>query len=479
VARPVGRARLPGVLGAELRSRGFILASIVALAALYLVGLVVPQRENLAPAAYDAWRSASPRLVRALEVTGAVDVYRAPVMWLALALFFLSLGAVLLDRVPRLVRRTRLDHGVPLDPGALAARKGTRAVPVASPAAALDRIAAVLEARGYAVHRRPGALRGVRFRWAPLGFVAFHGAFGLLLAAGVAIDLTRFSGVAHVAEGERFVAADGPWRDPPRRPRLGGRAPALAFDVLAVRPRYEGGHPIRLDADVLLAGESQPRRVGVNAPVHVGSASLMLMDAAAAPLVTCDGPDGASDGAWVKLARGIDARFAFPACGVEVLARPVARGAAGPGTDQRMAAGTRVEELQDGLEVAIRDATGAVTPAVLRAGQGVAVAGGRVRVAMPEVHRYGVFQVIDERGGALLWAAFVAGLAGLVARLVLYRREIVAAAAPDGRVLLAAAADGIAGGGPEGALEDACAAAASSSSSGPSRPSSARIDEDR
>ncbi len=437
-------------LVAFLRSRAVILASILFLTVLYGSGLVVPQRARLAPRAYDAWRASRPRLVGLLELAGLTDVFRSPLVYVATGLFFATLLAVISDRVPRLVRRSRLDHGLPLEAGFLARRKGTRRLAVTDPREALQRAAGVLESRGYrAFEATSGALRAVRFRWAPLGFLFFHGSFALLLAGAISLDLTRFSVLAKVGEGESFDAATGPFQQPPRTPRVGARHPEVAFRVMRVRPVLEDGKPKRLGADLLFAGETSARRVEVSNPVVLGSKSVLITAAGPAPLFTCSGPEGASGGAWVKLNWGGDraTRFELPECGLEVLARATEDRGAGRAAErgvmlQSTGSAAGREALESGAEVALRVPGGAVTRGVILPGGELSTDDGERRLAMPDVRLYGSFKVVDERGGALLWAGFILGVLGLVSRLVLFRREVVVVAVDRRSMLLAAAADG-------------------------------------
>lgn len=434
-----------------LRDRGFVVFVIALLTALYALGLLVPQRATVGAPAWEAWREQSPRLVRALEVSGLADVYRAPGTYVALGFFFASLAAVIAERLPRLVRRTRLGHGLPLDPAALAPRKETSSVEAAAPGDAVARAASLLSGAGYRVHAPGGAsVRAVRFRLAPLGFVLFHGAFALLLAGGIALDLTRFSGVAEVGVGEPFDARGDGYAERPRERRLGVRRPELSFIVTGVRPRSEQGHPMSLHVDLLLPGERSPRVANVNEPVNVGTTSVLSLSAGAMPLFTCDF-EGAHDGAWVKIVPNASGRtqLLLEPCGLDVLARladPEVAGASpreGQGVMLSTAGVSGLETVaRTGVEVAVRGPDGAIATGVLRPGDSIATPDGRRVLHLPDLRYYAKLQIVDERGGSLLWAAFILGTVGLVLRLVLYRREIVVVADPErSRVLVATAAD--------------------------------------
>jgi hypothetical protein len=460
--------RLLSVLTAEirwffaaLRERSFVVSVIGLVTFLYALGLVVPQRRVVPPATWAAWRDQRPGLVSLLEATGLTDVYRAPVTYVALGFFFLSLGAVVVDRFPRLVRRTRLDQGVPLEPLALAGRKGTVEMPAPDTEESFRRAAAILGASGFSLYEpRQGAMRAVRFRIAPLGFVCFHGAFALLLAGGVMLDLTRFAGVANVADGESFETVGGEYADVPRAPRIGEPRPRLSFTVDGVHPRSQAGFPVALRVGLLLPGAAAPRVANINEPVEVGTASVLVLSAGPAPLFTCEA-GAASDGAYVKLLPDPSGRtrFLLEPCGLDVLARPhdpEPNEAVTPGGQGVMLASAGVARLEDvaknGIEVAVRGPDGAIARGVLRPGGSIETPDGQRVLHMPELRYYAKLQIVDERGGWLLWAGFILGTLGLVLRLVLFRREIVVVADPVGRRLLVATAADVGGWRPDDVL---------------------------
>jgi hypothetical protein len=461
-----------------LRDRGFVVFIISLLTSLYALGLIVPQRGTVRFDQWQAWREQSPRLVWLLERTGLVDVYRAPGTYVALGFFFVSLTAVVADRFPRLVRRTRVDQGLALDPSVLAGRKGTLALPAGDPADGVRLAVVLLRAAGYRIHAAgAGAARAVRFRIAPLGFVLFHGAFALLLAGGLLLDLTRFAGIANVGEGEVFDARTGEYDGRPRAPRAGRDRPELSFTVVGVRPRSERGFPLSLHVDLLLVGASSLRTANVNEPVNEGTTSVLALSAGAMPLFACEAA-GATDGAWVKLVPNPTgrSRFVLEPCGLDVLARPhepEARAAPRPEGQGVMLGTVGVARLENlaltGVEVAVRGPDGAVARGVLRPGESIATPGGERVLHMPELRYYAKLQIVDERGGGLLWAGFVLGTLGLILRLVLFRREVAVVADPaNGRLLVATAAD-VAGWRPDALLARLEAAIGASGAAAPPR----------
>ena len=434
-------------LAEPLRSRATIVLILTSLGVLYLTSLLVPQRAAFDPALYEAWRTTQPRTVAVLEALGATDVLRSPVMVSILVLFLLSLTAVLADRLPRLVRRTRLDEGIPTAPELLARRSGTVTLEVKEPAGAHRAAVGFLEARGYAVWSpAPLTARGVRFRLAPLGFLLFHGSLALLLAAGIVLDLTSFSGLALVAEGEDFDAK-GPYASPPVLPRMGPRYPEIAFRVVAVHAARSGDNPLGLSAEVMVGGEPLPTLVSINEPIVRGAISILIMDARPAPLFVCETSDGAVDGAFVKLRRTPDGanRARLDGCGLDVEVRLARRarseergvGLARAATQEGIAAA-----MPNGLEVTARRAGQPPVSGLVGPGGALSDPGGTFVLRVPEVRLAGEFQVTRERGGGLLWAGFLTGIAGLVTRLWLYRREIAMAVDSTGqRLLIAAASD--------------------------------------
>jgi hypothetical protein len=264
----------------------------------------------------------------------------------------------------------------------------------------------------------------VKHRTAPLGFLLFHLSFFLLCAGGALIYYTRFVATAVVTEGQEF---SGQYNRILRAPPL-GRAPSLKFVVEDVDPRFESGEPTHLEASLrfLQPGGFVERRARINHPASWGSTSVLVQQAGLAPVLWLQDARGftidrVAVAAWshagsesaTEVPLGGDFRAEIETAGAGDVVPPRA---ALPRTPVRLRlfrkadpqARTRGDELLfDGS---------------LRPGESAPLAAGRLVL---EDLRYWVgIQVVSERGGGLLEAGFIAGIAGLVWRLLLYRREV-------------------------------------------------------
>jgi cytochrome c biogenesis protein ResB len=390
---------------------------LCALAVLLLLNVAVPQESVLGAENFSALVEGSGPVARFfLDTLGFGRMSTSPVFLTVLGLFFLNLTLVLLARVGPTFRRialrprsdeklrawARLEESLrALLPDRFNAGHGTRTL------------------RGFGYHvRRPGdrSLSGVKHRTAPLGFLLFHLSFFLLCAGGVAVYYTRFVGIATLTEGEAF---SGAYADVIRQPPLGG-APPLAMGLVEVDPRFERGEPVHLGAKFRFrtATSAVGREARVNAPARWGATSVLVEQAGLAPVL------------WLQDARGFT---------VERVAAP-ARTRGGPPTRIPMADRqivvvvhpldddapfpTRVEFTETSLRLEVLRGEEALFDGRLRPGEGATLGGGAGRIVLEELRYWLGFRVIHERGGSVLIAGFVAGVVGLVWRLMLYRREV-------------------------------------------------------
>jgi hypothetical protein len=407
--RPAGLLR-------AFRSARTTVVLLCLLGVLLLLNVALPQRavvgdERFAAAARDGWS----RFV--LVDLGFGNMPTSPVFLTVLGLFFLNLAVVLLSRAGPTWRRIAMPER---SEGGLSAwaRLEESLTARAPDGWSAGRGARTLREFGYQV-RRPGpaTLFGVKHRTAPLGFLLFHLSFFLICAGGISIYYTRFVGTIVLSEGQEFT---GSYTGIQRRPPLGG-APNLRFTLDEVDPRFERGEPVHLGATLRLlqAGSTRTLESRVNHPARWGSARLLVETAGLAPVL------------WLQDERG----FTLDRVVAPVRARGGASTVIAMAEDRftvRLEAGVpdgtfpSREELADTpMELALLEQDRPLFEGALRPGQAAAVPG--ARLVMEELRYWAGVRVIAERGGGVLVAGFVAGIAGLIWRLLLYRREIAVA----------------------------------------------------
>jgi len=411
---------------------------LVLLAVMLLLNVMVPQEAVLGPEEFASMLTGRPVARFFLVTLGLGRLATSPVFIAVLVLFFVNLSAVLVARLGPTLRRTRMHERS--EQGLAAWARMEESLSADLPAAwEPGRIVRALQGFGYRA-RRPGerTFWGVKHRSAPLGFLLFHLSFFLLCAGGVAIYLTRFVGTAVVTEGQEFA---GQYQDVLRYAPWGG-PPDLSFTLDEVEPRFEAGEPVHLGAtlSILGAGPVVRRRARVNDPARWGSTIVLVQAAGIAPILWLQDAGGFTIDRVAVAARTRSSGTGLgdeppredvtevPLAGGRVVARiePLAPGTPFPtredlGTTPIRLSVVRTAEGEGGERQVLYE--GSLRPgeaAPLSAG-----AGSEGRLVLEELRYWAGFQIIDERGGGLLMAGFIAGVLGLVWRLLLHRREVV------------------------------------------------------
>lgn len=405
-----------------LSSLRLTLALLLALAAFFLLGLVVPQKQVLQRELYRQWQRERPALVSALEALGLTDIHRSPAAAVLWGAFFVNLGVVMVRRVPGTLRRTRIDGTIPAPAGGAGAPVRW-ALPVER--AELGPVRSFFEERRFAVHVDGARLRAVKHRWGPLATPAFHLSFFLVAAGAGVSTATRFEGHVDLGEGEVFTGALAQYASPPLLPRL-GEPPRVRFIVEAIRPEIVGtlATAVRVhlrDAQGIL------RTSEVNYPYEEGGASFVVKNLGVAPLLVLLGPGEQERFAGLIRLNVLNGRSdSFKLEDVSFRAEffpDYYRDGGGEGT--------RSQEMRDPvLRLTASTARGGETAASLRPGEVMQI--GPYQLAFADWRYWVRFYVRAERGLWLLWLGFALGAAALGWRLFLYRREYVAEVVPAG-----------------------------------------------
>jgi hypothetical protein len=274
-----------------LRSLKLTVVLIICLVVIFLLGLIIPQKDLLGRDMYMAWKAENPGLVSFLEFLDFTDIHVSPITLVLWALFFLNLLVVMSGRISPTWRRC-VSRDMPADVNALKGKRHYEAIE----GRGIGDIETALKGRGYKVFSEGGAFRAVKNRFSPLATLLFHLSFFLLLVGGVISFYTKFSAEAHVAVGETFV---GEFEEL-YRPKIGG-VPKTSFTVESVEPAYyEGRVPVNLD--VVLNTSEGKRTIGINRPYKKGRQSFVIKDVDVAPrFVIKDAEGNEVDASYFKL----------------------------------------------------------------------------------------------------------------------------------------------------------------------------------
>lgn len=393
-----------------------------ALTALMLVNVLVPQADGVAA---DAYRRAVERGGAArfwLETVGLGHVSTSPVFVAMLALFFVSLAAVLIDRTGATLRRMRAAPPSVAQLASLLRRADARDLrgPIAPDAARR-----VLEGFGYRVAAGEGTLWGVKHASAVLGFPLFHLSFFVLCAAGAQLYYTRQVGTAIVIEGQSIEGDD---LAIVRRSPLRQVAP-LRLALQRVDVVLRDGKPTDLAATVLVDEPgAAPETARVNHPVDRGPLSILVERAGLAPVIRVQDFSGLTlDRVALALSneRG-PASVTLGATGIGVTVDPIPMGTGFP---------VRAELPGARLRVRVFDAGKLVHDGTLAPGDG-AVRVGDLAVDVEEIRYWAFLRFVHEEGGELLGLGFALAVVGITWRLAWFRREIVVGHG-GGRAILA------------------------------------------
>lgn len=399
-------------------------ALMALLAGLLLLNIVIPQRAVLGEAAWSALLQRAPGWQRfGLETLDLGRLPASPVFLAVVALFFVQLALVLAQRAGPAVRRARA--GPAAEAGLKAWARMDERLTAPLPAGwDVGAAARVLLGRGFRV-RRVGetTLWGVKHRLAPLGFLLFHVSFFLLCAGALGLYFTRFAGSVVLVEGQAF---EGRYARVLREAPL-ERPPAASFALAQVEAREQQGQPIQLEATLSFqqVGGRVERRARVNQPAEWGRLRVLVQEAGLAPQLWLQDAQGFTLDrvALAAAGRGQPPAEALLAQGRYVVrVDPWSASRAFPARAQLRTWPVHVTVLpaQGGRA---RPGAAPLFAGELRAGQ--AARAGDARLVLEELRCWAGLMVVSERGGALLVAGFGLGIAGLVWRLLLYRREVV------------------------------------------------------
>lgn len=412
----------------RFRSPRTTMTIILALFALYVLGLIIPQKASFTSAAqYDAWRGAHPMLAGVIETLRLNDIYLAPITILFLALFFLNLIVVLFERLPSLLRRSYLlgrrsaqvdPAGIKRDPSAHLVLARERSKDEVTP-----QLAGFFRGRSWWVVSFDDGLVAVRNRYSPLGFLFFHVSFLLCLIGGLLIMYTRFSGNLVLTEGQEFQSDLKQFRTITRDPKIMRELPPIGLLLQKVVPRYEGN--VRADLSVLLrvrhGRKDEDVSVRINEPVKRGPLTVLAGNIGVSPLFVLRTPDQRTlDGGYVSLniLTGDEDSFVFRDSPYTVAVRLYPDHAVREGRDVSLS-----RELKNPV-VRLRAERGgrAVKEATLGMGQRMAF--DNLQLSFEDVRYWVEFHVVREYGDSILILGFFLGIGGLVMRLILYQKTV-------------------------------------------------------
>jgi len=282
---------MAGAILKTLRSLRFTIFLVICLAAIFLLGLIIPQKSLLGRDMYLQWKQRNIEMVSFLDAIKFTDIYVSPItigLWI---LFFLNLIFIMSNRIPLIWNRCfRVIFPANID----TVKNSKHYEVIDSPN--MESAKAILEKEGYKVFEKDNAFTAVKNRFSPLATILFHLSFFLLLIGGVVSFYTIFKAEVELAAGETF---EGQYRWT-KSPKLGDN-PRTRFTVEAIIPTYYN-KTVPMSLDVVLQTKSGREVIGINKPYKEGPLSFVVKNIDIAPLFLIKDKNGKEiDGAYIKL----------------------------------------------------------------------------------------------------------------------------------------------------------------------------------
>lgn len=406
---------------------------ILILLALYVLGLIIPQKWSFdSREQYEGWLAARAALGPVLDFLGLTAIYTSPVTIAFLALFYANLIIVVFSRVPLILKKTMvLKQDGPVDFSLEDIKRSPRCRELElggiAETEAGSRIASFFRRRAWFVRQSEGleSTLAVRNRFSAFGFLLFHLSFLLCLTGGLTIYYTRFSGKIALTEGEAFEGDLKQFYAIERQPKVLRELPSLSFRLEKAIFEYVERQPSRLEAVMSIDFEDNEstERIGVNQPVERGAYTILAVNSGASPLfVVLDAGSGTElDGAWVRLDATEDREdlFRFEVLrDLDLYAKFYADYVMENGKERSRTLNVR----NPAFRISVRQKDRVIAEQTLRKGESMLI--GPYMLEFRDLRSWVAFQVVREMGAAALVLGFALAVIGLTMRLVFYRKEV-------------------------------------------------------
>jgi hypothetical protein len=382
------------------------------------VHLVIPQQGQVEERVLLGWVEQQGALGRWCQALGLTDILHSWPFWSVYGLLFLNLSVCMTRRLPIVLQLCRFPERPPRPaPGWL-----HREVEAAG--LRPQRVAERLRRKGYRTLVAGETVYALRGRLASAGHWVFHAGLLALLVAGGVVAAARdpFRGTVAAGEGEPFEL--GSARLVSANQALDPELARLRFRLERIDLFMEDGVVQRFDAS-LATPEGKQAAVGVNRPYRSEPYQVLLHGFGYMPGWVIVNPRGrALNSAWVKLVPfPLEEEDSF-SLGPEdstVHVRLYPDHTREGEEDRTLSHELRNPRFQ--ARVVWRGTE--VYQGLLEPGERVPLEAGREFFFLPEIRRYGLLDVIEERGYAPIFSCFGIMILGLLVRYARTRKEVV------------------------------------------------------
>jgi hypothetical protein len=417
------RGRLRRLLDFLGSGRLAVMLLLAASCILYLY-LVIPQTGRLAERELLGWVEQKGAAGRSFQALGFTDVLHSWLFWGVYGLLLVNLSVCMTRRLAVVVRLCRFPESPP-EPGFGWIRREVDVAGVAT-----EQVARTLRSGGYRTLIAADDIYGLRGRFASIGHWVFHaGLLAILLVAGsLAAAPPPFGGSVGVGEGEpfdlhtaRFVSSNQ---------ELDPDLPLLRFRVDSVRLRVEP-QGVKGSEVGVTSPEGSQATIAVNQPYRSGLFQVLVHGFGFMPGWVVVNPRGHPlRSAWLKLLPyPLEGEDSFPLGldGSTVFVRFYPDHQLENGVDRTISQELRKPRFR--TRVVWRGEE--IFAGLLSPGERVPLEAGKDFFFLPEVRKYALLDVVEERGQAPVFACFGLMIAGLLLRYGRIRKEILVRVGDD------------------------------------------------
>jgi hypothetical protein len=423
-AKPTGSMNGPAI-SRWLRRRYDFLASrrlavvlLAVLAALLTVYLLVPQLDPTDTQALRQWDEASGVAGRLARALGFTDVQHSWLLFTTYGLLFVNLVLCMIRRFPAAVRSYRFPESPPGVSRLWLSRE------IGGSGLRLQEVLKVIRKKGYRTLVSGNTIYGRRGRFAVVGHWVFHLSFLVLLVGGmwVALAPDGFWGTVGIGEGEPFDLHKAPFLGTKVSPSQD--LSELRFKMEKIEVLTEGEEVRRFEALLSKPGGEQVT-VGINRPYRNRPYQVLVHGFGYMPgWVVVNRRGRMLGGAWVKLVpfprleqdsfsigpdeSTVSVRFFPDYDGDGIVARSRSYELRKPRFETRIV--WRGKQVFEGL---------------LEPGQRVELGKGREFFFLPEIRKYTMLGVMQERGHEIIFTGLGIMVLGILIRYARIRKEIL------------------------------------------------------
>ncbi len=401
---------------------------IALLILIYFLGLVLPQKWMfLSQVHYDQWAGKN-ILNTLIDYLGFTDIYLSPVTVILLALFFINLSVVIINRLPVMLKRMYLTDERPAFTinDLKKVKAGSISIENQSGEILLSLKAFFKKKRWQIIEgNESNTLVAIKNRFSPIGFMLFHLSFLLCLIGGLLITYTRFSGEIALTEGEEFRGDIKQFQRIVNDAKVMKKLPPLSIYLEKVKPSYVNDVPVELLVHLKTNYKDEIRDevIRVNEPLKMGPVSIIAQRVGVSPLFIVKGSGGRElDGAFVSLnvLDGEEDAFTFETDrSVKFKVKFYPDYILEDGVEK-----TRSIELNNpAIHLAIERDGKIINEGTIRQGEYIDL-GMHTQVGFKDIRYWSEFIIVREYGQWPLVAGFIFASAGLIMRLVFYQRRI-------------------------------------------------------